>query len=489
MSMLRNRLLASYLLLLLVSLGAIMVAFVAATSAQPAPPQPTYQRLIAVAQGLNLNNLVQEFGPLRQGRRETNLTQLLGSFAVTREVRVLGIDLTDSSVFYDSANQLTVGSRVPITADSYRVARSNMTLVPGNELVFGSLFSDADEWLFAGVTTPGRMNQSLALIVAEERPAQSLTRVLADFGSALARPLLQAAGIGMLVAVILAALISRTIARPLQAASNAATAVAHGDLNQYVPETGPREVRAVARAFNRMSARVRATQQAQRDFLANISHDLKTPLTSIQGYSQAIMDGTARDPQRAAAIIHDEAERVNRMVIELTDLVRMQAGQFTLNRMPLRLDQIVTNVSSKLAVLADQQGVRLNVEARPVPLISVDGDRMVQVLSNLIGNAIKFTPAGGQVWVTTASAPDGVTVSVRDTGDGIPESEIPRIFERFYQVDKVRGPARGMGLGLAIVNEIVRAHGGRVSVESPAGEGATFTVWLPLAAPQAVSSG
>ncbi len=489
MTTLRNRLLASYLLLLVVSLGAIIVAFLAATSTQPAPPQPTYQRLIAIAEGLNLNSLVQEFGPLRQGmRRETTLAQILDDFAAAREVRVLGVDLSDQIVFYDSSGNLPLGSAVRINADSYRMTRPSMTLLPGNDLVFGSLYTTSDEWLFAGVTTHMRMNnQSLALIVAEERPTQSLTRVLADLGSALARPLLQAAGIGMLVAVVLAAVISRTIARPLQAASNAATAVAHGDLNQYVPETGPTEVKAVAQAFNRMSARVRATQQAQRDFMANISHDLKTPLTSIQGYSQAIMDGAARDPKQAAAIIHDEAERVNRMVIELTDLTRMQAGQFRLERVPVHLEQIVTTVSSKLAVVAEQQGVRLNVDVRPLPVINADGDRLVQVLNNLISNAIKFTPAGGQVWVEAEPAPDGVIVRVRDTGTGIPESEIPRIFERFYQVDKTRGPTRGMGLGLAIVNEIVRAHGGRVDVESREGRGASFTVWLPIGTAGAVS--
>jgi signal transduction histidine kinase len=131
--------------------------------------------------------------------------------------------------------------------------------------------------------------------------------------------------------------------------------------------------------------------------------------------------------------------------------------------------------------------VELNVNTAPLPVINADGDRLVQVLSNLIGNAIKFTPAGGQVWVETKAVPDGVTISVRDTGTGIPESEIPRIFERFYQVDKARGPARGMGLGLAIVNEIVRAHGGRVDVVSREDQGTTFTVWLPPGMAGAVS--
>jgi two-component system sensor histidine kinase ResE len=247
-----------------------------------------------------------------------------------------------------------------------------------------------------------------------------------------------------------------------------------------VPETGPKEMRSVAASFNRMSAEVRAAQQSQREFLANVSHDLKTPLTLIQGYSQAIIDGAASDPTDAAETIHDEAARLNRMVTELTDLARLQAGRLSMKMRPLELHAIVEAIAYRLGVVARQKNIRLNVDSSPLPLVAGDGDRMVQVLTNLIGNAIKYTPEGGQVWVTTQVNDDGVEVIVRDTGIGIPLQDLPHIFDRFYQVDKSRGPQRGTGLGLAITREIVEAHGGIIDITSPGmGKGTTVTVWLP----------
>jgi signal transduction histidine kinase len=247
-------------------------------------------------------------------------------------------------------------------------------------------------------------------------------------------------------------------------------------------------VRDVAEAFNQMSATIQAEQQTQQDFLANVSHDLKTPLTSIQGYSQAIIDGATGDPVEAARIIHEEAERMNRMVVELTDLARLQSGRLTIQSVPIDLGRVAAAVGQRLAIVAREKGVSLTVDAPSMPEINGDGDRLVQVLTNLISNAIQFTPAGGSVSVKAQVRDGGVEVVVQDTGIGIPPDELPRIFERFYQVDKARGPRRGTGLGLAIVQEIVQLHGGSISAAS-AGEnrGSTFTVWLP--APQLAAPG
>jgi signal transduction histidine kinase len=290
----------------------------------------------------------------------------------------------------------------------------------------------------------------------------------------------QAAIVGLIIAIALAWFISRSIARPLQALASAAPAVAQGHFDQQVPVTGPPEVRAVAESFNRMSGEVRANQQAQRDFLANVSHDLKTPLTSIQGYSQAIIDGAAKDPAQAASIIYEEASRLNRMVIELTDLARIQAGRLSMQTTAIDMGQIVAAVAQRLSVVANKKGLRLDVQAEPMPEIAGDGDRLAQVMVNLISNAIKYTPSGGTVTVQTCLAEQGVEVIVQDTGIGIPTEDLPRIFERFYQVDKARGPKRGTGLGLAITAEIVHAHGGRISVSSAGeGKGSIFTVWFP----------
>ena len=275
---------------------------------------------------------------------------------------------------------------------------------------------------------------------------------------------------------------SRDSRASLQSVAAAAAGMAAGNYGERVPVTGPPEVRAVATAFNNMGAQVQTTQKAQQDFLANVSHDLKTPLTSIQGYSQAIVDGAASNPVAAAQIIHEEAARLNRMVTELTDLARLQAGRMSTDRSPLDIAQLTSAVAERLQIMAKEKYITMLVDARPVAEVSGDGDRLAQVLTNLISNAIKYTPPGGKVWVATRAADAGIHVIVRDTGVGISAHDLERIFERFYQVDKARGPQRGTGLGLAIVKEIVTAHGGRITAFSDGeGKGATFTVWLPIA--------
>ena len=308
----------------------------------------------------------------------------------------------------------------------------------------------------------------------------SLQETLAVFGNALAPPLLQAGAVGIVFAIVLAALISRTIAKPLQRVATAATDVAHGDYSVHVPVSGPLEVRSLAESFNRMTSEVLAANTAQRDFLGNVSHDLKTPLTSIQGYSQAIIDGAAEDPQAAAEIIFEEASRLNRMVIELTDLERLQAGKLSMKNEAIDMAQLSEAVLQSLMVVAAQQDVQLESSIAAVPPVIGDGDRLAQVLVNLISNALKYTPAGGAVQLRTERAGRGIKVSIQDTGIGIPREELSRVFERFYQVDKARGPRRGTGLGLAIAQEIVEAHGGRITVASPGRDrGALFTIWLP----------
>jgi signal transduction histidine kinase len=316
--------------------------------------------------------------------------------------------------------------------------------------------------------------------VADVLPPRSLPVVLQEFGNNLLRPMLQAGLVGLFIALLLAVVISRTIAYPLQALTEAASKVAEGNYAWRVKAAGTPEVRAVADAFNQMSAQVHAAQQAQQDFMANVSHDLKTPLTSIQGYSQAIMDGAAKDPAGAAQIINEEAARLNRMVNQLTDLARLQSGQFSMSMVPLDMSKLAEAIGERLAIVAQKKGITLHIQTSATPDISGDGDRLAQVLTNLVGNAINYTPSGAEVWLRTGVNNGGVELTIQDTGVGIAPADLPRIFERFYQADKARGPKRGTGLGLAISQEIVLAHGGRITATSAGkGKGSTFTVWLP----------
>jgi signal transduction histidine kinase len=333
-------------------------------------------------------------------------------------------------------------------------------------------------WLYVART----LSTGDMLVVAAPRPA---LRALLAYGDELLTPLSKAAIVGLLVSVILAWLMSRWVTAPLRRLAGAAQSVASGHFEQQVPLEGPAEVKSLASDFNQMVRRVQATQQGQRDFVANVSHELRTPLTSIDGFAQAILDGTAadRDAQRhAAQVIHEESDRLARLVDDLLDLARLDAGQTTFARGPVDLNALVAGVVDRLSLRAQEEGIRLENEVGGLPMVTGDGDRLAQVFTNLIDNALKHTPAGGIVRLRGEVHPAEVWVHVEDSGPGIPAEDLSRIFERFYQVDKARrgGAGRGTGLGLAISREIVQAHGGHVTAISATGQGSRFTVQLPL---------
>jgi two-component system sensor histidine kinase ResE len=237
-----------------------------------------------------------------------------------------------------------------------------------------------------------------------------------------------------------------------------------------------------------MSARLHASQQSQRDFVANVSHELKTPLTSIQGFAQAILDGTASTPeeqQQAAQVVYDESGRMYRMVLDLLELARLDAGTVEFEVGEVDLGLLLQAVVERFAPQSSQAEVELVSAVEGLPPVTGDGDRLAQVFNNLVDNALKHTPPGGQVQLEGKMEGGQVLVSVKDNGPGIPEDELSRIFERFYQLDKSRrgGPTHGSGLGLAIANQIVHAHRGEISVRSIVGVGSEFIVRLPIVQP------
>jgi two-component system sensor histidine kinase ResE len=239
-----------------------------------------------------------------------------------------------------------------------------------------------------------------------------------------------------------------------------------------------------------MIARVENSQRSQRDFVANVSHELRTPLTSIQGFAQAILDDTADTPEarkQAAQIIYNEAGRMHRMALALLDLAKLEAGTADLKMDAVDMKALLQNIVDKFTPQAQHAGISLQLEdPSQLPSLNGDGDRLAQVFTNLVENALKCTPTGGRVVLSATSAGTEVQVSITDSGIGIPNDALPRLFDRFYQVDPSRagGERHGAGLGLAIVREIVEAHGGRISVRSEPGHGTTFVIHLPLATKQ-----
>ena len=325
------------------------------------------------------------------------------------------------------------------------------------------------------------------LMVASPRPRISVLNVFRDEFLPL---ILQGGIFALLLSLVVAFFFSRWIADPLQKVVIAARGMPSAEIKPVEP-LGPQEVQELTRAFNSMVARVQASQTSQREFVANVSHELKTPLTSVQGFAQALLDGTAdtdESRQKAAQVIFSESERMYRMVLDLLDLAKLDAGTADLKMAPLNMRALLNSIQEKFMPQSQRAGVKIETDIpADLPALIADGDRIAQVFTNLTDNALKFTPRGGSVYLAAFLELDTIHVTVTDTGAGIPEKDLAHIFQRFYQADPARkgGEAHGAGLGLAIAHEIVAAHGGKITVRSQVGTGITMEVILPLAPPDA----
>jgi two-component system, OmpR family, sensor kinase len=341
-------------------------------------------------------------------------------------------------------------------------------------------FRSADNKPYIYLATPliGQYAQSARvteIVLAVPKP-----RTLAVLGT-LAWPFLLAAGISLIVSLLISLWLGGIIYRPLAGVKGAAHKIALGDYSQRVPEEGPSEIKELAIGFNHMAREVEQSQNRLRHFVADVSHELKSPLTSIQGFAQALLDGTADDEEtriKAAGIIDSEARRLKRQVDELLELSRMQSGQAQIALTPLDLNDVLARSVEIYSVQAKNKGVELHFHVEPGLIVAGDADRLEQVFNNLLDNAIKNSPRGCAVEITGTLSHDHVRVSVSDSGNGIGPENLPHVFERFYQVPGVR---TGVGLGLTIAREIVSAHGGTIEVQSSPGEGACFNVTLPAA--------
>jgi signal transduction histidine kinase len=233
-----------------------------------------------------------------------------------------------------------------------------------------------------------------------------------------------------------------------------------------------------------MLTRIEQLFHAQQRFVADVSHELRSPLTAVRGNMDLLRRGAANDPEERAQVlgaIDSEVERMSRLVSDLLLLARSDSG-VTLEKHPVELDTLLLDVYRQAQLTA--RSVRIALGAEDQAIVMGDRDRLKQVLLNLVDNAIKYTPAGGEVTLSLTKDDQWVRISVQDTGIGVAPEDVPHLFDRFYRVDKARSrDAGGTGLGLAIAKSVVDAHGGRITVDSKAGQGSIFTVWLPLNAP------
>jgi signal transduction histidine kinase len=269
----------------------------------------------------------------------------------------------------------------------------------------------------------------------------------------------------------------RRVAMDLGGFVDGAARIEAGDYGVQVPERGPRELRTLARAFNAMSSRLATTEQNRRSFVADLAHELRTPLAVIRGQAEGIGDGIYPGDQAHVAPILDATQSLESLIAALPTLTMADVGSLRLNREPVDISVLINSTTAAFQAMADAAGVNLKTEIEPnTPAVEADPARIRGVLMNLLSNAIRYTPSGGLVTTSAGHRADQVVIAVRDTGPGIPEDLRSRVFERF-----VKGPGSpGAGLGLAIAKDVVTAHGGQIEVKSEPGKGTEVRFTLPI---------
>ena len=377
---------------------------------------------------------------------------------------------------------------LPIDFDEDRLAERNFrrvtTLRPG-DVPAGLSQSETSrtfeftppgaERTYLAVSTPVRLEEDAifgALIVAKPKTE------LRDRWVTLVQRLAIAFLGGILVAGLLAWYLSRRITKPVLALAQAADEVAEGRYDIDVPVVpGEDEISDLSRRFGQMAARLRQTEELERNFLMSVSHELRTPLTAIRGHVEALREGVVEDPdQRAHSldVISDESGRLERLVGDVLDLAKLDAHRFTVLSEEVDMERLVDRAYSTFGEEARRRAIDYRQDVRAAPVIITDGDRVLQVITNLLANAFRWTPDGGRIGLELSAENGTVAVAVEDTGPGISAGERERIFRPFWSRD-----GGGTGLGLAIARELAIALGGRIELDSAPGMGSRFLLVLP----------
>jgi len=291
-------------------------------------------------------------------------------------------------------------------------------------------------------------------------------------------------------AVVVSLIVSRQVVAPIRQMMFASQRIADGHYDERVDVPGDiagdgvDELAQLALSFNQMAAKLEYTEDMRRQLIGDVAHELRTPLTTIKGSMEGLMDGVLTADVQTFQQIHRQTDRLQRLIDDLQELSRVEAGAYTMNLLLREVQDLVETTKTILIHQFEEKGVALNIELDPgLPLVYADEDRIGQVLLNLVGNALQYTPAGGVVTIRARQEQDEVQISISDTGVGIQTEHIDQIFTRFYRVDSSRSRSvGGSGIGLTIAKHLTEAHGGRIWAESPgADQGSTFTFTLPVA--------
>lgn len=297
---------------------------------------------------------------------------------------------------------------------------------------------------------------------------------------------------GIILATLLSLFFSQMLSKPLVKMNKIALEMANGNYTNRVDIQSNDEIGLLASSLNRLSSQLQekirqleAQEQIRREFVTNVAHEIKTPLTIMQGFTETMVDGLVKDEQERNSYLHhilDEITRLKRLVDDVLNLKRMEEGHFDFDKEPCDFNHIIEKVVHKFSQLIEERRIHFKVTVeKELPKVTCNSDRMEQVLINLMDNAIRHTPEGGTITLDVKKGAHQLHIQVSDTGAGIPSDDLPMIWERFYKADKSRTRGKGgTGLGLAIVKKIIEAHGGEIKVQSSLNQGTSFSILLPI---------
>jgi signal transduction histidine kinase len=325
-----------------------------------------------------------------------------------------------------------------------------------------------------------RMRQMLHMMGGAEALIEDLNE---SFAQAVNQILVVAAAAAMLAAVIVSTFVTRRLVGPIQRMKAASQRIAAGQYEERVEVSGEDELGALAQAFNQMAQTLAKTEERRRQLIGDVAHELRTPLANIRGVMEGLADGVLSAEPATFYQVEREVTRLQRLVQDLEALSRAEAGQLLLERESVDPASFIEEAIARLRPQYEEKGIGLAVHmASSLPAVAADKWRMTQVMINLLGNALQYTPEGGQVTVTAEQEQEQFVVRIADNGIGIAAEHLPHVFERFYRVDKSRSRAGGgSGIGLTIARYLIEAHGGHIWAQSEGeGRGSVFTFTLPL---------
>ena len=377
----------------------------------------------------------------------------------------------------------------PVVQDASSIAGTHIILTAAN----GTVIADSQGKLLGEYYNPDSLGSNLTMpwsaeflgkvYITLDPEAEPFVAPFRRLSESINRFLLLGGAVAIVIALILTFVLSRRLSSPIGVLANAARRLGRGDLSQRVQFKGKGEVGVLAQAFNSMAADLEHAEQLRRNLVADVAHELRTPLSNIQGYLEAIRDRVMKANAATIRSLNEETALLSRLVDELQELSLAEAGELKLVYQAEDIAKLVKQAVTSLQPQVAAKEILLSLDLPDnLPLVNIDRQRVNEVLHNLLENAVAHTHKGGTINVAAMTQGDWVEISISDTGEGIPAEDLPNIFERLYRVDRSRARATGgSGLGLTIAKRMVEAHGGQITVQSELGKGSSFSFTLPIA--------